>query len=231
MSNAENPVPHRTLRPFWVAVTGFREVEFCIVMRGIKSIILKKFRCFKEEQEAVIRPITILVGENSTGKTSFLGSCQALDQILSGRPLDFNEPPLHMGAFSDLLNGKGDQFNIGYDFLRNKKSCRVTLSFSEQSSSGCRISSVALELDGSASIGISVSEENNILVSVPKGDSIKLSRTRNYNGPVDIAAKLVFSLLVVSMQKKTNDKRLSEHLIEMEAGLSHSDIFRLPQNA
>ncbi len=67
------------------------------MMRGIDSIRVQKFRCFKDEQQATIRPITILLGENSSGKTSFLRSCQALNQVLSGRAVNFNEPPLDMG--------------------------------------------------------------------------------------------------------------------------------------
>ena len=35
-------------------------------------ITLKNFRCFREEQSARLAPLTLLVGENSTGKTSFM---------------------------------------------------------------------------------------------------------------------------------------------------------------
>lgn len=196
-------------------------------MKGIDSISLKGFRCFKEGQGASIRPITVLLGENGAGKTSFLGSCQALGQVLSGREIDFNEPPLQMGAFSDLANGRGGRFDIGYGFRKARKDCKVTLSISEARSSGCRVSSVALELAGSARMEIRFTEEGRVSVSSPTGRPVKLTRIRNHNGPVDLAAKLVFSMLVVSMQERTGDEGLSERLVETEAGLSLAEARRM----
>ena len=37
------------------------------------EIRLRDYRCFREEQTARLAPLTLLVGENSTGKTSFPG--------------------------------------------------------------------------------------------------------------------------------------------------------------
>ena len=34
----------------------------------LESVILKNYRCFHEEQTARLAPLTLLVGENSTGK-------------------------------------------------------------------------------------------------------------------------------------------------------------------
>ena len=42
------------------------------------KITLKNYRCFREEQTARLAPLTLLVGENSTGKTSFLAMIRAL---------------------------------------------------------------------------------------------------------------------------------------------------------
>ena len=42
------------------------------------QITLKKFRCFRERQTARLAPLTLLLGENSTGKTSFLALIRAL---------------------------------------------------------------------------------------------------------------------------------------------------------
>ena len=38
-----------------------------------RELILQDVRCFQDEQRGRLRPITLLVGENSTGKTTFLG--------------------------------------------------------------------------------------------------------------------------------------------------------------
>ena len=59
------------------------------------QITLKDYRCFHEEQTARLAPLTLLVGENSTGKTSFLAMIRALwdaayrvgNTGLQGRPI------------------------------------------------------------------------------------------------------------------------------------------------
>ena len=43
-----------------------------------EEFVIGNVRCFKGEQRVPIRPITLLVGENSTGKTTFLETYQAL---------------------------------------------------------------------------------------------------------------------------------------------------------
>ncbi|MGO9255666.1 MAG: DUF3696 domain-containing protein [Bryobacteraceae bacterium] len=66
-------------------------------------------RCFSEPQEAVIRPITLLVGENSSGKTTFLALCQIAHAISQGvgKDLPFNEPPFLLGAYDQIASYRG----------------------------------------------------------------------------------------------------------------------------
>ena len=47
----------------------------------MKKFLIKDVRCFKGEQVVDICPITFLIGENSTGKTTLLGCMQALMTI------------------------------------------------------------------------------------------------------------------------------------------------------
>ena len=44
----------------------------------MESVTVKNFRCFREEQTARMAPLTLLVGENGMGKTSFLALLRAL---------------------------------------------------------------------------------------------------------------------------------------------------------
>ena len=57
-------------------------------------------RCFSAAQDAIIRPLTILVGENSSGKSTFLALCQIAASITNGfaQEFPFNEPPFLLGA-------------------------------------------------------------------------------------------------------------------------------------
>ena len=92
------------------------------------ALILQDVRCFVGEQRAVMRPITLLVGENSTGKTTLLGCYAALNRVFAGRgPIpfrcmnepDFNEEPFAMGSFRDIVrsrrgpSGRIDEFKLG----------------------------------------------------------------------------------------------------------------------
>ena len=73
----------------------------------LTKITAKDFRCFRSA-EARLAPLTLLVGENSTGKTSFLALVRAL--LDSGYGLqvpDFREAPYDLGTFHDIAHSRG----------------------------------------------------------------------------------------------------------------------------
>ena len=85
------------------------------------SITLKNYRCFAGEQTARLAPLTLLVGENSTGKTSFLAMVRALWDVAFGyEPPNFRETPYDLGAFEDIVHNSGargklaDSFEAGF---------------------------------------------------------------------------------------------------------------------
>ena len=81
------------------------------------KITLKNFRCFREEQTARLAPLTLLVGENSTGKTSFMALIQALwDVAFAKRVPDFREPPYNLGSFQDIVSKRGGRGNHAETF-------------------------------------------------------------------------------------------------------------------
>ena len=60
----------------------------------MKKIRLKNYRCFRDEQEADLAPLTLLVGENSTGKTSFMAMIRILsDMVYRSMTPDFRRIP------------------------------------------------------------------------------------------------------------------------------------------
>ena len=81
-------------------------------------VTLKNFRCFREEQTARLAPLTLLVGENSTGKTSFLALLRALCDFAHGRRIpDFKEAPYDLGSFDEIVHHRGsraDSFEAGF---------------------------------------------------------------------------------------------------------------------
>ena len=98
------------------------------------SITLENFRCFRERQTARLAPLTLLVGENSTGKTSFLALIRALWDVAYERRIpDFKEYPFDLGSFDEIAhhrnyNGRpADQFSAGFEIasrrpVRNRSS-------------------------------------------------------------------------------------------------------------
>ena len=92
----------------------------------MESVTVKNFRCFQEEQTARMAPLTLLVGENSTGKTSFLALLRALwDVAFRERVPDFRQPPYDLGSFGDIVHsgvaddGQGaDAFEAGFEYWK-----------------------------------------------------------------------------------------------------------------
>ncbi len=84
------------------------------------EIRLKNYRCFKDEQRARLAPLTILVGENSAGKSSFLAMVRALWDIFYNHKVpNFNEDPFDFGTFhniifSDFNERASDSFEAGF---------------------------------------------------------------------------------------------------------------------
>ena len=71
------------------------------------SITIENFRCFGERQTARLAPLTLLVGENSTGKTSFLALLRALDDFAHNAIPDFKRPPYDLGSFDEIAHYRG----------------------------------------------------------------------------------------------------------------------------
>lgn len=71
------------------------------------EITIRNFRCFSEKQTARLAPLTLLVGENSTGKTSFMSMIRALWDIAYRHEVpDFKEPPYDLGSFNEITHNK-----------------------------------------------------------------------------------------------------------------------------
>ena len=88
----------------------------------MEKITLKNFRCFHDEQTVRLAPLTLLVGENSTGKTSFMAIIRALWDIAYRHQVpDFKESPYDLGSFDEIAHHRGAKggraavFSAGFD--------------------------------------------------------------------------------------------------------------------
>ena len=86
------------------------------------SITLQNYRCFgSEKQTARLAPLTLLVGPNGTGKTSFLALIRALwDVAFREVAPNFREHPYDLGSWDNIIhqpggrNGRADSFLSGF---------------------------------------------------------------------------------------------------------------------
>lgn len=113
------------------------------------ELILKDVRCFEGEQRGLVRPITLLVGENSTGKSTFLACFSVIHRMFStfekgfGESPDFNREPFSMGSFRDIVrsrrgpSGRINEFQLGFKFARHRRAglpTEILVTFAEQGS-------------------------------------------------------------------------------------------------
>lgn len=70
------------------------------------EVRFQNFRCFKDTGRIPIRPITLLVGENSSGKTSFLAGLNHMFGLLNDEGIDLNTAPFEMGSMADIVFSK-----------------------------------------------------------------------------------------------------------------------------
>ena len=100
------------------------------------EITLRDFRCFHGEQTARLAPLTLVVGENSTGKTSFMAMIRALWELAYNHSVpDFKEEPYDLGSFAEIAHhrggrgGRADSFEAGFHIGKREASDHEPYSF------------------------------------------------------------------------------------------------------
>lgn len=74
----------------------------------MNTLILENVRCFHSKQLVRLAPLTILVGENSSGKSTLLALARIAWSLGYGGPLvDFNEEPFLLGAYEQIATYRG----------------------------------------------------------------------------------------------------------------------------
>ncbi len=85
-------------------------------MSRVTSLALTDVRCFAGTQRTGLPRVTVLVGENGTGKSTFLGCARAIARLSDladpgdGNP--FGDPPLSMGGFETIARSGAAKFSI-----------------------------------------------------------------------------------------------------------------------
>ena len=121
---------------------------------SITQFTMEEVRCFGERQTLEIRPLTFLVGENSTGKTTALGCFHVLARYLRGKGVDFNADPYCMGIFKDIVRNsrpKAETFRLGFVYKHANENVKWTVKFVEKKDGfEPKVSSVAVKFSDGA---------------------------------------------------------------------------------
>ncbi|MDE0100839.1 MAG: AAA family ATPase [Bryobacterales bacterium] len=97
----------------------------------IESLHLENMRCFSRRQGGRIGRITLLTGENSSGKSTFLAARYLVSNLLHGDFLNFNSEPFFLGSFGDIITTTSEMPTVQVGFTI-EASGRLQANFNER---------------------------------------------------------------------------------------------------
>lgn len=75
------------------------------------ELSIKDFRCFHRAEGIPFRPINLLVGENSSGKSSLLAAIRFVYDLFSrDEKASFNKDPFFLGSYEQIAHFRGGRF-------------------------------------------------------------------------------------------------------------------------
>jgi hypothetical protein len=87
----------------------------------VLTFVIENVRSLFKRQEIEVRPLTIVTGENSSGKSTFLALVSTIcDTLTFPFAPTFNAPPYSLGTFDTIASfrggrgGRAKSFTIGY---------------------------------------------------------------------------------------------------------------------
>jgi AAA15 family ATPase/GTPase len=96
------------------------------------NILLENFRCFAGKHTINITPLTLLVGENSAGKSTFLAALSVISDFSSypSKPR-FDMPPYNLGGFDTIVThsnkGTANAFSLGFEIQTDDKAKNIRI--------------------------------------------------------------------------------------------------------
>ena len=132
------------------------------------EVQFKNFRCFKDTKPVKLKKITFLVGENSSGKTSFLAGVNHVSKLIQGEEIQsdsigLNVPPFRLGTFREIVHSvSGEESSeFQYKFAHGNTTCTWKFVNNNQE---VDVSSVTLEISlGEDSLIASIDVKRRIL--------------------------------------------------------------------
>jgi predicted ATPase len=179
-------------------------------MRAMNELRIEGVRCFRDEQRIPIRPVTLLVGENSAGKSTVLAMVRAAwDVAFGSTEPDFNEQPFDLGGFDAIAHHQGGrtkrarEFKIGGEFAVPGQSQdivrSVTGTFTEHT--GQPVLSAWAASQGDIELCVDASDPDEVRVIGKQRGSILIDeRLRGYRRRANLAIDAFLAVQTRSMQ-------------------------------
>ena len=122
---------------------------------ALRNVSLTDIRCFAGENRVDLSKVTLLVGENSVGKTTFLGCLNSLVRLAGLDALEdqtscFDQPPFSMGSFDTLARSGCTSFRVSIG-IEGGPFDRFAIEFAEGVDASLREVALELQLSDSPS--------------------------------------------------------------------------------
>jgi len=118
----------------------------------IDKIHLKNFKALRDTGELEIKPITFLVGPNSSGKTSLIQAILALRQTVRSHdphtPLILDDDYINLGSYRDVVFGHDEKNEIFVGFESDEKRWEIVFSMYRSGNNQGAIYLKSLDFDG-----------------------------------------------------------------------------------
>ncbi|MBC6414359.1 MAG: ATP-binding protein [Chromatiales bacterium] len=186
-------------------------------MLKLNKFFLSDVRCFKGEKEFNIRPLTFLIGENSTGKSTVLGCIHAIGRYIGGQgpSINFQWEPFEMGGFTNIARRatpKNTEFELGFEFDSDEKALKheLRITLGEQSDSATPvIKQIGMTFSDREIIFIPSSSDDNEDSPRPKIDHKGSKKVLKILLPTYVQHSLSFSRGFYYLQRIKHDAKLS----------------------
>lgn len=194
--------------------------------------MLENVRCFSGPHHIKIKPLTLLIGENSAGKSTLLATLATMSDPL-GFPMQpkFNEPPYNLGSYDTIATYKGGKFgraksfSLGYKDIDNPKGFREITATYKNLHGQVQISNIVAKGDlGQVTLTIDDSDAKKGTLSYVIGKNKEKSLPVSFTGIRDIIPvnNLQFLLYTIFSSNKNPTSSEYSSIVQIISGILES---------